>query len=67
MEIIKNNNMKFSDLKLGDVFIWEDVCLAIKMFDNESHNNALSLNTYQTLELDKNLDVVKVKSKLIIE
>lgn len=58
--------MKFSDLKRGDVFIWE-VCLAIKMFDNESHNNALSLDTYQTLELDENLDVVKVKSKLIIE
>lgn len=67
MEIIKKNNMKFSDLKLGDVFIWEDVCLAIKMFDNESNNNALSLNTYQTLELDENLDVVKVKSKLIIK
>lgn len=67
MEIIKKNNMKFSNLKYGDVFIWENECLAVKMLDNTSHNNALSLNTYQTLALDENLDVVKVKSKLIIK
>lgn len=67
MEIIKNNNMKFSNLEYGDVFIWENECLAVKMFDNTSHNNALSLNTYQTLTLDENLDVVKIKSTLIIE
>lgn len=59
--------MKFSDLKYGDVFIWENECLAIKMFDNASHNNALSLNTYQTLDLDENLDVVRMRSKMIIE
>ena len=67
MDIIRKNNMKFSDLKNGDVFIWENECLAIKMFDNISYNNALSLTTYQPLELDVNLDVVKLKSKLIIK
>lgn len=67
MQIIRKNNMKFSDLKYGDVFIWENECLAIKMFDNASHNNALSLNTYQTLDLDENLDVVRMRSKMIIE
>lgn len=67
MQIIRKNNMKFSDLKYGDVFIWENECLAIKMFDNASHNNALSLNTYQTLYLDENLDVVRMRSKMIIE
>lgn len=67
MEIIRKNNMKFSDLKNGDVFIWENECLGIKMFDNISYNNALSLTTYQPLELDVNLDVVKLKSKLIIK
>jgi hypothetical protein len=67
MQIIRKNNMKFSDLKYGDVFIWENECLAIKMFDNASHNNALSLNTYQTLTLDENLDVVRMRSKMIIE
>jgi hypothetical protein len=67
MQIIRKNNMKFSDLKYGDVFIWENECLAIKMFDNASHNNALSLNTYQTLTLDENLDVVRMRYKMIIE
>ena len=67
MDIIKNNNMKFSNLKYGDVFIWENECLAVKMFDDTSHNNALSLNTYHTLALDENLDVVKIKSTLIDE
>ena len=67
MQIIRKNNMKFSNLEYGDIFIWENECLAIKMFDNASHNNALSLNTYQTLNLDENLDVVRMRSKLIIE
>lgn len=67
MQIIRKNNMKFSDLKYGDVFICENEGLGIKMFDNTSHNNALSLNTYQTLDLDENLDVVRMRSKMIIE
>lgn len=67
MEIIRKNNMKFSDLKIGDVFIWGDVGLAVKIYDNESNNNTLSLDTYQTLILSENEDVVKVKAKLIIK
>lgn len=41
--------------------------LAVKIYDNESDNNTLSLDTYQTLILSENEDVVKVKAKLIIK
>lgn len=41
-------------------------CLTVKLYDNES-NNTLSLDTYQTLVLSENEDVVKVKAKLIIK
>lgn len=67
MEIIRKNNMKFSNLKIGDVFVWSNVGLAVKIYDNESNNNTLSLDTYQTLILSENEDVVKVKAKLIIK
>jgi hypothetical protein len=67
MEIIRKNNIKFSNLKKGDVFIWCNESLAVKIYDNESNNNALSLDTYQTLRISENEDVVKVKAKLIIK
>lgn len=67
MEIIRKNNMKFSNLKIGDAFIWGNECLAVKIYDNESNSNTLSLDTYQTLILSENEDVVKVKAKLIIK
>lgn len=67
MEIIRKNNMKFSNLKIGDAFIWGNEGLAFKIYDNESNNNTLSLDTYQTLILSENEDVVKVKAKLIIK
>ena len=68
MEIIrKNNNMKFSNLKIGDVFVCGNEHLVVKIYDNESNNNTLSLDTYQTLILSENEDVVKVKAKLIIK
>lgn len=67
MEIIRKNNMKFSNLKIGDVFIWGNESIAVKIYDNESNNNILSLDTYQTLRISENEDVVKVKAKLIIK
>lgn len=60
--------MEFSNLKIGDAFIWGgNESLAVKIYDNESDNNTLSLDTYQTLILSENEDVVKVKAKLIIK
>lgn len=67
MKIIRKNNMKFSNLKIGDAFIWGNEGLAVKIYDNESNNNTLSLDTCQTLILSENEDVVKVKAKLIIK
>jgi hypothetical protein len=67
MEIIRKNNMEFSNLKIGDTFIWGNECLAVKIYDIESNNNTLSLDTYQTLILSENEDVIKVKAKLIIK
>lgn len=67
MEIIRKNNIKFSNLEIGDAFIWGNEGLAVKIYDNESNNNTLSLDTYQTLILSENEDVVKVKAKLIIK
>jgi hypothetical protein len=67
MKITRKNNTKFSNLKYGDVFIWDNEFLAVKIFDEISPNNALSLNSYMLLNIDEDLDVVKIKSTLIIE
>lgn len=67
MKIIRKNNAKFSNLEYGDVFIWDNECLAVKIFNETSPDNALSLNSYMLLNLDEDLDVVKIKSTLIIE
>ena len=67
MKITRKNNTKFSNLEYGDVFIWDNEFLAVKIFDEISPNNALSLNSYMLLNIDEDLDVVKIKSTLIIE
>lgn len=68
MKITRKNNTKFSNLEYGDVFIWDNEFLAVKIFDEISpNNNALSLNSYMLLNIDEDLDVIKIKSTLIIE
>lgn len=67
MKITRKNNTKFSNLEYGDVFIWDNECLAVKIFNETSPDNALSLNSYMLLNLDEDLDVIKIKSTLIIE
>lgn len=67
MKIIRKNNTKFSNLEYGDVFIWDNEFLAVKIFNETYPDNALSLNSYMLLNLDEDLDVVKIKSTLIIE
>lgn len=67
MKITRKNNTKFSNLKYGDVFIWDNEFLAVKIFSETSSDNALSLSTYMLLNIDEDLDVVKIKSTLIIE
>ena len=67
MKIIRKNNTKFSNLEYGDVFIWDNECLAVKIFNETSPDNALSLNSYMLLNIDEDLDVIKIKSTLIIE
>ena len=32
MEIVRKNNTKFSNLEYGDVFIWDNECIAVKNF-----------------------------------
>lgn len=53
MEITRKNNTKFSNLKYGDVFIWDNEFLAVKIFSETSHDNALSLSTYMLLNIDE--------------
>lgn len=67
MKITRKNNTKFSNLEYGDVFIWDNEFLAVKILDEISPNNALSLSTYMLLNIDEDLDVIKIKSTLIIE
>lgn len=67
MKIIRKNNTKFSNLEYGDAFIWDNEFLAVKIFSETSSDNALSLSSYMLLNIDEDLDVVKIKSTLIIE
>lgn len=67
MKIIRKNNTKFSNLEYGDTFIWDNEFLAVKIFSETSSDNALSLSSYMLLNIDEDLDVVKIKSTLIIE
>ena len=70
MEIIRNDNkdlIKFKDLKLGDVFIWGDNRIAMKVYSDNEWENAISLETYQVLSIDYQLNVRKLNAKLVTE
>lgn len=61
MKLIRKNNTKFSNLEYGDVFIWDNEFLAVKIFSETSSDNALSLSSYMLLNIDERFRCCKNK------
>lgn len=62
----KNNNLLFSDLYQGDVFICGKLC-CIKIIDEYSPYNAVSLATGTLFKFNDNKNVVRVEAELVIK